>query len=66
MDTSSKQQRTYEESERERERELEEKWKKQTVGNWKLKSLKKGRRTRTRKKVCFTCSRRFKANSKFF
>jgi hypothetical protein len=31
MDTSSKQQRTYEESKRERERELEEKWKKQRV-----------------------------------
>ncbi len=38
MDTSSKQQRPYEES----ERELEEKWKEQRGGTWKLKSLKKG------------------------
>jgi hypothetical protein len=47
MDTSPKQQRTYEESER-------ESWKrsgKSRGGNWKLKSLKKGRRKRTRKKV---------------
>ncbi len=56
MDTSSKQQRTYEES----KREWEETWEKQRGGDWKLeksetgnrkvKSLKKGRRKRTRKK----------------
>jgi hypothetical protein len=62
MDTSSEQQRTYEESERERERvgremEKEERWKpekselgKIETGNWKVRSLKKGRRKRTRKK----------------
>jgi hypothetical protein len=62
MDTSSKEQRTYEESERERvgrEMEKAKRWKlekselgKSETGNWKLevKILKKGRRKRTRKK----------------